>query len=145
MKKSIFFILAFLICASFAACKKKDKKINIVKHPTQLTVKEAYQDYEAQGNYYIASNKTGEEKKELFLTATLKDMVTGEIIVAPKIEWYGYPSLVGIGKFEPNEGIFTVYEPVLDSSPTIAYAVARYNGDSKYNLSEVDIRIKQNY
>ena len=145
MKKSIFFILAFLICASFAACKKKDKKINIIKHPTQLTVKEVDQDYEAQGNYYIASNKTGEEKKELFLTATLKDMVTGEIIVAPKIEWYGYTSLVGIGKFEPNEGVVTRYEPVLDSSPTIVYAVARYNGDSKYLGSNKYFDIKQNY
>ena len=134
-----------LICVSFAACKKKDKKINIIKHPTQITVTERFQDYEAQGNYYIASNKTGEEVKKLFLTATLKDMVTGEIIVAPKIEWYGYTSLVGIGKFEPNEGVQTWYCPVLDSSPTIVYAVARYNGDSKYNLSEVDIRIKQNY
>ena len=105
MKKSIFFILAFLICVSFAACKKKDKKINIIKHPTQLTVKEAYQDYEVQGNYYIASNKTGEEKKELFLTATLKDMVTGEIIVAPKIEWYGYPSHYEIGRASCRERV----------------------------------------
>ena len=145
MKKSIFFILAFLICVSFAACKKKDKKINIIKHPTQITVTERFQDYEAQGNYYIASNKTGEEVKKLFLTATLKDMVTGEIIVAPKIEWYGYTSLVGIGKFEPNEGVQTWYCPVLDSSPTIVYAVARYNRDSKYLGSNKYFDIKQNY
>ena len=75
----------------------------------------------------------------------VKIAAMGEIIAEPKIEWYGYPSLVGIGKFEPNEGIFTVYEPVLDSSPTIAYAVARYNGDSKYLGSNKYFDIKQNY
>ena len=144
MKKSIFFILAFLICASFAACKKDDKKVNIVKHPTQLTVKEAYQDYEAQDNYYIATHKTGEEKF-LYLTAQVKDLVTDEIINNPKIEWYGYTSLIGVGEFKPNEGVFTRYEPVLDSSPTIVYAVARYNGDSKYLGSNKYFDIKQNY
>lgn len=144
MKKSIFFILAFLICVSFAACKKKDKKINIIKHPTQITVTERFQDYEAQGNYYIATHKAGEEKF-LYLTAEVKDLVTGEIINNPKIEWYGYTSLIGVGEFKPNEGVVTRYEPVLNSSPTIVYAVARYNGDSKYLGSNKYFDIKQNY
>ena len=144
MKKSIFFILAFLICVSFAACKKKDKKINIIKHPTQITVTERFQDYEAQGNYYIATHKTGEEKF-LYLTAQVKDLVTDEIINNPKITWMLGAGESHKGEFKPNNTCVTRYEPTLNSSPTITTAYPYFEETPKYESSRKLFHIKQNY
>lgn len=133
MKKIMFFVFAFLISMSFIACKKEDnnRAVNVVKHPTEVIVTERFQDYEDQGGYYIAVNTTDNEKF-LYLTAKVKDLVTGEFIEAYNIEWYGYPSLIGKGEFKPSTGSVTRYEPVKDSEPQEVCLVVAYRGSSKY-------------
>ena len=130
-----------LVC--FTGC--DDKKVNKVKHDTEITITEEFQNYETLG-YYVAENKSGQTDKILTLRAEVIDLITGKTVKNPKLEWRVEGGGAGIGSFYVQMvSNFATYNPVLDSAPTTLLAYVYYDGDSNYLGSVKPFTIKQNY